>query len=48
VNDDRRMAAYKRPMAQTPHRLPTDTDNGLLLIMSGPSGAGKTTITRGV
>jgi guanylate kinase len=32
----------------TPHRLPTDTDDGLLLIISGPSGAGKTTITRGV
>ena len=31
-----------------PHRLATDTDNGLLLIISGPSGAGKTTITRGV
>ena len=30
------------------HRLPTDTDDGLLLIISGPSGAGKTTITRGV
>lgn len=30
------------------HRLPTDTDNGMLLIISGPSGAGKTTITRGV
>ena len=30
------------------HRLPTDTDNGLLLIISGPSGVGKTTITRGV
>jgi len=29
-------------------RLPTDTDNGLLLILSGPSGVGKTTITRGV
>ena len=29
-------------------RLPTDTDNGLLLIISGPSGVGKTTITRGV
>lgn len=28
--------------------LPTDTDNGLLLIISGPSGVGKTTITRGV
>lgn len=32
----------------SPHRLPTDTDDGLLLIISGPSGAGKTTITRGV
>jgi guanylate kinase len=30
------------------HRLPTDTDDGMLLIISGPSGAGKTTITRGV
>ena len=30
------------------HRLATDTDNGLLLIISGPSGVGKTTITRGV
>lgn len=29
-------------------RLATDTDNGLLLIISGPSGVGKTTITRGV
>lgn len=29
-------------------RLITDTDNGLLLIISGPSGVGKTTITRGV
>ena len=29
-------------------RLLTDTDNGLLLIISGPSGVGKTTITRGV
>ena len=29
-------------------RLPTDTDDGLLLMISGPSGAGKTTITRGV
>tara|TARA_R110000737_G_scaffold251825_2_gene261251 strand:+ start:47926 stop:48567 length:642 start_codon:yes stop_codon:yes gene_type:complete len=29
-------------------RLSTDTDNGLLLIISGPSGVGKTTITRGV
>jgi guanylate kinase len=31
-----------------PHRLPTDTDSGLLLIISGPSGVGKTTITRAV
>lgn len=31
-----------------PHRLETDTDDGMVLIISGPSGAGKTTITRGV
>jgi guanylate kinase len=37
------------PSPQQPdHRLPTDTDDGLLLIISGPSGVGKTTITRGV
>lgn len=30
------------------HRLATDTDNGLLLVISGPSGVGKTTITRAV
>jgi guanylate kinase len=30
------------------HRLETDTDDGMLLIISGPSGVGKTTITRGV
>src|SRR5262252_5864315 len=30
------------------HRLPTDTDDGMLLIISGPSGVGKTTITRGI
>jgi guanylate kinase len=29
-------------------RLITDTDDGMLLIISGPSGVGKTTITRGV
>ena len=29
-------------------RLHTDTDDGLLVIISGPSGVGKTTITRGV
>jgi guanylate kinase len=31
-----------------PHRLHTDTEDGLLLIISGPSGVGKTTVTRGV
>lgn len=31
-----------------PQRLPTDTDDGMLLIISGPSGVGKTTITRAV
>lgn len=37
------------PMAENAlHRLATDTDNGMLLIISGPSGVGKTTITRGV
>lgn len=30
------------------NRLPTDTDDGLVVIISGPSGVGKTTITRGV
>ncbi|MEO0715973.1 MAG: guanylate kinase [Planctomycetota bacterium] len=30
------------------HRLETDTDDGLLVIVSGPSGVGKTTITRGL
>lgn len=35
-------------MSDALHRLPTDTDDGLLLIISGPSGVGKTTITRGV
>ncbi len=29
-------------------RLETDTDDGMLVIISGPSGVGKTTITRGV
>jgi guanylate kinase len=35
-------------MEPAPHRLPTDTDDGMLLIISGPSGVGKTTITRAV
>lgn len=35
-------------MTDLAHRLPTDTDDGMVLIISGPSGAGKTTITRGV
>ena len=35
-------------MADSTHRLPTDTDNGLLVVMSGPSGVGKTTIARAV
>lgn len=30
------------------HRLPTDTDDGMVIIISGPSGVGKTTITRGI
>jgi len=30
------------------HRLPTDTDDGMLLVISGPSGVGKTSVTRGV
>jgi guanylate kinase len=34
-------------MAPEPaHRLPSDTDDGMLLIVSGPSGVGKTTIAR--
>lgn len=35
-------------MSDPAHRLQTDTDDGMLLIISGPSGVGKTTITRGV
>lgn len=30
------------------NRLPTDTENGMLLVISGPSGVGKTTITRAI
>ncbi len=30
------------------HRLATDTDDGMIVIFSGPSGVGKTTITRAV
>jgi guanylate kinase len=30
------------------HRLATDTTNGMLLVISGPSGVGKTTITRAI
>lgn len=36
------------PAPNPVYRLPTDTDDGLLLIISGPSGVGKTTVTRGV
>jgi len=34
--------------AQPNHRLLTDTDDGMAVIISGPSGVGKTTITRGI
>ncbi len=34
--------------SESGQRFPTDTDDGMLLIISGPSGVGKTTITRGV
>ena len=35
-------------MLEPTHRLATDTDDGMLLVISGPSGAGKTTITRAI
>lgn len=35
-------------MPPADHRLPTDTDDGMAVIISGPSGVGKTTITRGI
>ncbi len=33
---------------ESKHRLASDTENGMLLIISGPSGVGKTTITRAI
>lgn len=36
------------PTPHEKHRLPTDTDDGLLVVMSGPSGVGKTTIARAI
>jgi guanylate kinase len=41
-------ATAELDMSDPHHRLHTDTDDGMLLIISGPSGVGKTTITRGV
>jgi len=41
-------AAEEHLMDEHGHRLPTDTDDGMLLVISGPSGVGKTTITRSV
>lgn len=35
-------------MSDADHRLASDTDNGMLLVISGPSGVGKTTITRAI
>jgi guanylate kinase len=42
------MPAAPTPSPEGHHRLPTDTDDGMLLVISGPSGVGKTTVTRGV
>src|SRR4029453_6552392 len=44
----RGMTSLPSPMPEPARRLPTDTDDGLLLVISGPSGVGKTTGTRGV
>ncbi|MBA4029205.1 MAG: guanylate kinase [Planctomyces sp.] len=47
----RARAVTQHPPSDPPppaRRLASDTDNGLLLIISGPSGVGKTTITRAV
>ncbi|MEO1007615.1 MAG: guanylate kinase [Planctomycetota bacterium] len=35
-------------MSEPTHRLATDTDDGVLVVFSGPSGVGKTTIARAV
>lgn len=42
------LASMTAAEQQTDHRLPTDTENGMLLVISGPSGVGKTTITRAI
>jgi len=39
---------HSTPSGPDRKRLATDTDDGMLLIISGPSGVGKTTITRAV
>lgn len=41
-------ARYAWAMSIERRRLATDTNDGLLLVISGPSGVGKTTITRAV
>lgn len=43
------MTPPPNPRHQPPsHPLPSDTEGGLLVVISGPSGVGKTTITRAV